>query len=280
MTIGEKVRTLRKKKKMTQAHLAAGCVSRNMLSLLEMDKVQPSLDTLRHIAKTLSVPVGYFLDDDEDFFFYQKKQSIEKIHGLFKGRKYKSCLAEIKKLSRTDDELAYIAAVCTTKLGVSATQNGNLQQACALFDEAEDFSKHTAYDTEAMKILSLLYRPVAENVQAPLFGFDKESYNTLCKEATQADFYHYLMQDTEYTYKEGRYADHAAAKQLIREKRYADAVQVLQRIEDTLSDGPYDAYLFFGIYTDLELCYKELYDFEKAYRYVGKRMSLLASFRS
>ncbi|MBQ7315044.1 MAG: helix-turn-helix transcriptional regulator [Clostridia bacterium] len=280
MTIGEKIRYIRKEKGMTQARVASGCVSRNMLSLVEQDKVQPSLDTLRHIADVLGVCIGYFLDEEDDLFFYEKKKRIGKIKDLFSSRKFNVCLSEIKKLKQTDDETAYIAASCATELGLACVKNGNMTQGASLLREAQSYTEKTVYDTASQRIAIALYLPIADNVQSPLLEFDDAQYTALSEAVTNVHLYKYLMQDTEHTYPPGRYADHMIAKALMRERRYADAVLRLHRIEDTRSNEAYDAFLFFGVYTDLELCYKELYDFEKAYRYASKRMSLLESFRS
>jgi hypothetical protein len=43
---------------------------------------------------------------------------------------------------------------------------------------------------------------------------------------------------------------------------------------------PHNAYITFGVYSDLEICYKQLFDFENAYRYTSKRLSLIEGFQS
>ena len=47
--IGKAIRELRKDKKLTQAQLAQGIVTRNMLSLIENGSATPSLQTLENI---------------------------------------------------------------------------------------------------------------------------------------------------------------------------------------------------------------------------------------
>ena len=53
-TIGEKIKRLRCAKLMTQSELVGGEITRNMLSRIENGAAQPSLDTLRYIAKKLN----------------------------------------------------------------------------------------------------------------------------------------------------------------------------------------------------------------------------------
>ena len=71
-----------------------------------------------------------------------------------------------------------------------------------------------------------------------------------------------------------------AAKNLIKERKYNEAVKILLEIEQKKGEFEYNAYLMFGVYTDLDNCYRHLFDFENAYRYASKRISLLEGFKS
>ena len=53
MNIGNKIKTARKSKNMTQTELGRGIVTRNMLSAIESGKAKPSLDTLIKIAEKI-----------------------------------------------------------------------------------------------------------------------------------------------------------------------------------------------------------------------------------
>ena len=66
----------------------------------------------------------------------------------------------------------------------------------------------------------------------------------------------------------------------IKERNYHGAIVLLSEAEDIAKHGGYNAYVVFGIYSDLEICYKQLYNFEKAYLYSTKRMSMLEGFKS
>ena len=61
MTLGQKLRALRKQKKMTQSALAGTEITRNMLSRIENDDALPSLPTLLYLADRLRVPAGNLL---------------------------------------------------------------------------------------------------------------------------------------------------------------------------------------------------------------------------
>jgi len=53
VTLGEKIRQARKALGMTQSALAAGELSVSFVSMVEHDKVRPSLETLRGLAGRL-----------------------------------------------------------------------------------------------------------------------------------------------------------------------------------------------------------------------------------
>ncbi len=64
MTLGEKIRQARKQRGITQRALAGGDLSESFISMLEHDKVRPSLDTLRVLAGRLYLPLSELLDAD------------------------------------------------------------------------------------------------------------------------------------------------------------------------------------------------------------------------
>ena len=70
------------------------------------------------------------------------------------------------------------------------------------------------------------------------------------------------------------------ALELVKERLYKDALDILTGIEEEKEGYSYNAYFTFCLYTDIETCFKQLYDFESAYRYSSKRISLLESFDS
>lgn len=78
MSIGEKIRELRKLNKLTQAELAKKSnISRSYLADVERDRYNVSLDTLQSIAKALNASMNLFFDCDapeiksKDYYFEQ-----------------------------------------------------------------------------------------------------------------------------------------------------------------------------------------------------------------
>ena len=63
-------------------------------------------------------------------------------------------------------------------------------------------------------------------------------------------------------------------------RKYTEAIALMRSVEDERTPQSYNVYLIFTLYTDLEACYKQLYDFENAYRYSTKRLSIIEGFKS
>jgi hypothetical protein len=86
--------------------------------------------------------------------------------------------------------------------------------------------------------------------------------------------------DYDYKFTNRIYAKHFEAKKLMKERDFTTAAAVLSEIDTTKRSGEYNSYAIFAIYFDLEICYKQLLDFERAYKYSSKRLSLLEGFKS
>lgn len=63
MTMGEKLRQARMEAGLSQRRVCGDRITRNQLSLLEHDRVGPSLETLQYLAGQLGKPVSYFLEE-------------------------------------------------------------------------------------------------------------------------------------------------------------------------------------------------------------------------
>lgn len=63
LTLGEKMRALRRQMGMTQADLAGEEFTKSFISQIEKNQARPSLKSLRIFAQRLNRPVSYFLDD-------------------------------------------------------------------------------------------------------------------------------------------------------------------------------------------------------------------------
>jgi len=89
-SIGSKIKGLRKKRKLTQAQLCGDKINRSVLSLIENNKMEPSLSQLNHICKVLDVPITYFTSDLNLGVTAQNTYNIEKfdLANLFLAGEY------------------------------------------------------------------------------------------------------------------------------------------------------------------------------------------------
>lgn len=63
MTMGERLRQAREEAGLSQRQVCGDQITRNQLSQLEHDRVGPSVETLRYLARQLGKPVSYFLGE-------------------------------------------------------------------------------------------------------------------------------------------------------------------------------------------------------------------------
>ncbi|WP_242215404.1 helix-turn-helix transcriptional regulator [Bacillus cereus group sp. BfR-BA-01383] len=64
-TLGEKIKVLRKEKRLTQTELAGSELTKSMLSQIENGKATPSMKTLQYIADKLGCETSFLLEDDD-----------------------------------------------------------------------------------------------------------------------------------------------------------------------------------------------------------------------
>ncbi len=279
MNIGEKIKKSRLSKKLTQADLAGSSITRNMISSIENGKATPSIETLAYIADRLDLPLPFLLSDDEDTFFYKKRERISAIKNALDEKNYTVCINLIMSLEKLDDELAFILSDCYFNLGVSSVKNGSLQTGLNYLKLCLQFCDKTIYDTKRFNSIIPLYIAIAENINSPLLEFDEKKYYDYLIKNFDIEFYKYLTIDTGFEFTNEQYKLHMSAKQLIKARKYQDAVKILLKIEETKGDYDYNSFLLYGVYTDLDICFRQLFDFENAYKYSSKRISLLEGFK-
>lgn len=280
MNLGEKIKQARISQNKTQADLAKDTITRNMLSAIECGKATPSLDTLIYIAKELDIPITYLLADDDYLFFYEKQEKIKHITEQLRKKNYTGCINAISKFKELDDELHFLLAQCYYELGISSTKNGALKKGMEYLDLCTKHCESTVYDTTRFESSIPLYRALVLNIKSPLLEFEEETFLTKFNNTFEYEFYRYVLCDFNYTYTNEIYSLHIEAKKYIKERKYNEALKLLLRIEDIKSDYEYNSYVMFGVYGDLDYCYKQICNFESAYRYSSKRISLLESFQT
>ncbi len=282
MELGEKIRRRRKELHLTQAELVGERLTRNMLSQIEKGKATPSLPTITYLAEALGMPVGYFFCEENEEFFYRKQFVFPRLLTLYQNGSYAECLNTFEReLGECDDELGLMMASCAFFCGRHAWRTGALNTAAAYLSSALEFAGETVYPTDYIRAGVGLLLAISMNVQAPLLEFNQPGYIDSLRRAGCLDEYRYLLGEGEgYIFENEFYGEHLSAKELMKTGHYPDALAMLRRIEDQKGDPKTTAFLLFRVYGDMEICYRETGNYEEAYRYSSKRVSMLAAFRS
>lgn len=102
--LGDRIRKLRKQKKLTLEALAGEGLTKGMLSLIENNKAKPSMESLTYIAERLEVEVTHLLEEISTQELREVLEQAEKLYNQKSNDKYKQLLSligpYIEKLSQ------------------------------------------------------------------------------------------------------------------------------------------------------------------------------------
>ncbi len=97
MELGDKIRSLRLKQKISIEQLAAMTgLSKGLISQIERDLTGPSVASLWKISKALNVTMNYFFDEYDDFNQVVRKNERKKIMMKDKSRTYELLCPNLK----------------------------------------------------------------------------------------------------------------------------------------------------------------------------------------
>jgi HTH-type transcriptional regulator, quorum sensing regulator NprR len=120
-SLGQKIKNLRKSKKITQQELCSGLVTPSMISQIESDRATPSNHLLEEIANRLGIPVSYFAEDVS--VKTDLTQMYRKAKSLMDNERYEEALPMLQTVAyplapQFKAEAVYNdLANCYTKLG-------------------------------------------------------------------------------------------------------------------------------------------------------------------
>lgn len=249
MELGQLLKQVRLEKGLSQRQVCGDVITRNMLSQIENGSAKPSMDTLRYLAGALGKPVGYFL---------QEESPVAAARQAFSAQEYKTAL-ELLGQGDASAEGLYLEALCSIALAREALDQNKLPYACELLERAAVVGAQTPYytsDTERGRLL-------------------------LCCQA-----------DSEHTAEYVKQLPSVTPELIARSKAAPPDMQLkwlaaVDTAESALQKG--QAFMKMGDYENaakwfhqaeiafprpaaegLEVCYRELKDFEKAYYYACK----------
>lgn len=273
MEIGKKIKRFRTEKEMTQAELAGDFITRNMLSLIEAGKAQPSLPTVEYIAKKLNVPLGVLVSDDESDGFFRKIQRLGSIKKAFAEKNYALC-RELCESVDGDDEIYLILSKCVLENAKELFFDGKLRASCAEFDRAVELTKKTIYDTDTIKSEAASYCRFMEEISPTLYS---ESAQTAVPSGLSLgdEFCRYiaaLKDETADFSGSFELSEHLKSRELIKSKDFENAKI---KLEGILNKGDTKSPLMYLIFGDLETVCREISDFKGAYEYANLKVVIL-----
>lgn len=260
MELGEKLKAARLEAGLSQRQLCGDIITRNMLSQIENGTAKPSYHTLQALCTRLGKPLRYFWEDGPS-------ENLSLLHQATQATA-KEALELLKAYIAPDPMLdawyAYLSGKCYLTLAREAASQGRkedgrfcLTQATKYGNQSKEFSM--AYETE---ITLLWYDLEPQNIAAIAETLPDNTRQQLLRakaaleQGNRQQCLHHL---------------HAADQQteeillltadvLIQEKSYTQAIDTLLKMEHIP-----------GTYNRLELCYRELGNFERAYYYACKQ---------
>lgn len=269
MELGEKIRQARLEAGLSQRQLCGDFITRNMLSQIEHGTAKPSMDTLRLLAAGLGKSVSYFLEDEA--VTSPNQEVMARSREAFRAGEFGAVLDALEGYREPDpvfdDEARLLRALCAMALAEQALGQNRLPYARNLLVRAGEAGALTPYFTREQERNRLLLLAQA----------DPEASAELARDLPEDDRELLLRAKAALADGDG---NRAAA--------YLDAAQDLKSAQWQLLRG--EAHFLRGEYARaaerfcgaepeypqqsaarLEVCYRELGDFKRAYEYACKQ---------
>ena len=244
MELGEKLKQARLEAGLSQRQLCGDTITRNMLSQIENGTANPSIATLQVLANRLGKPITYFRED-------VPSQNLDLLYRAANA-KPQEALEILQDYLAPDPVLDkgyhLLYAKCCMDLSEIALAEGRTGYAKTLFQEA---CAHTR-ESRRLAILADAFSetlPLPDNTDEMLLRAKLALRNGDAKKCLAC-----LMAAD-------RFTDTMRLLQgdaLMLQKEYSAAIECFLSLKDTP-------------YSRLEICYRELGDFQKAYEYACKQ---------
>ena len=159
MTLGQKIKSARLARGMTQKELVGDAITRNMLSKIENDAATPSVRTLDYLAHALDLPVSYLLGDS-GLSDGSVPDGLDEARAAYRESRWLDCLAALeadKTAGSTDEGYllharagAFAAAAALERKDYAAARE---QAEAALYYNQESMYYSSALDARLCVIL-------------------------------------------------------------------------------------------------------------------------------
>lgn len=266
MELGEKLRRARLEAGLSQRQLCGEEITRNMLSQIEHGTARPSMGTLQYLAARLGKPVSYFLEESA---LHSPNQAVmESARRLFDTGNFAAAalvLADYRAPDGVyDRERELLEILLNLSLAEEAIRAGRAPYARELLEKTAALGKDAAYYSEELerRRLLLLGRIPGQQVCGQLPSLDQELLlraEAALAAGDTARAVHLLeaaqAQETpRWCFLRGE--SHLAGKEFREAARCYHGAEAAYPRETAAR---------------LEVCYRELEDYKRAYEYACKQ---------
>lgn len=284
MTLGQKLRQTRLERGLSQSQVAGQCVTRNMLSQIEHDQATPSMRTLEHLAQALDVSVGWLLSDEQTDAAMER---LRKARAMFREGNDEGCLALFGQDAPADDETLLLCATAAARLADKMLMDEKTARAKELSALALGWNQKSLYENALVQTLALdvLARCAMQDADAEEAV---EQYKACYLEQQNAVRYHFTMARFHLRQEHVQAAEReiwsivdlpeeSRAEYLIlrgkiasKREQYENAALYYHQAEEL----PLGRMLERELYQGLEVCCRELGDYQQAYLYASKQLAM------
>lgn len=254
MTIGEKIRQSRLALGLSQRQLCGERITRNMLSQIENGSARPSMDTLSYLASRLDKPVSFFLD--EDAVVSPNADLMTSARTAFAAQSFTETMDILSTYQQPDPvfdaERGHIENLCLLALAEHAANRGQGPLAVQLLGRIDTENLYFSADLQRKYRLLAGILPEEDDGELLL-----RAENAL-KKGDPARAVDYL--NAAENHEDSRW-NLLCGRAYFAQKAYEKAIPCLQKAEKSDPKACLPA---------LEVCFRELGDFENAYRYACK----------
>ena len=135
MSIGNKIKNLRKARGMTQESLANGIITRGMLSRIESGSALPSMQSLHSIAKRLEVSPAFLLEEGNDITPAEHERVAKSIEKEYRLKNFSECLNLFSNSNlETTNKFAPLFVSCAFEVAKNMFDKGDFSAAKTLIE--------------------------------------------------------------------------------------------------------------------------------------------------
>ena len=272
MELGQKLRLARQEAGLSQRQLCGEVITRNMLSQIENGAAKPSMETLRYLAGRLGKNVSFFLE--EDAVLSPNCKVMEQAREAF-GQQNAAALRAILDGYRSPDDVfeeewKLLTIHCLVLEAEEAVRTGREIYAQELLDRAEEVAQTALYFTQELSGRMLLLKgrlksADLEEICRKLPSLD-EQLILRAKGALAAEEYVRALHLLESVEDKSRADWNFLRGELyLIGKDYQQAAACFHKTEESLEGA---------VFPKLEICYRELGDYQMAYAYACKQRSI------